>query len=310
LIGREIKIPAELVILSCPVLPSKDIVNLARMLKVPVDEYGFFVEKHPKLNPVEFATDGIYLCGSARYPCTMEESVVQAYAASAKALIPLKKGYVTIEAIGGKVNVDRCSGCGNCETVCPYNAVSVISQNGERNYAKINDVQCKGCGICTSFCFSGAMDQKVYSDEQILSAIRELSLWGKKENQTVILIFACNWCAYAGADLAGISRISLPTNIRVLRVMCSGRIKAEFIIFAIAWGIDGVLVLGCHPSECHYIEGNYHMRRRTYALSRLMKLYGFNDKRFRLDWVSASEAIRFKKIVDDFVKNIQKIKSR
>ena len=114
-----------------------------------------------------------------------------------------------------------------------------------------------------------------------------------------ILAFCCNWCAYAGADLAGVSRLQMPTDVRVIRVMCSGRVPPELIIRALANGLDGVMVLGCHPGECHYSEGNYLTRRRAHVLKRLLDYIGIEPERFQLRWVSAAEGAKFSAVVKE-----------
>ncbi len=119
-----------------------------------------------------------------------------------------------------------------------------------------------------------------------------------------ILGFLCNWCSYAGADLAGVSRIQYPPNMRVIRVMCSGRVDPVFIFKALLTGIDGVFVLGCHPGECHYLEGNYEAEKKFIMVQKFLKMVDF-DKRIRLDWVSASEGVRFAKVVTEFIESIR-----
>ena len=114
-----------------------------------------------------------------------------------------------------------------------------------------------------------------------------------------ILAFCCNWCAYAGADLAGVSRFQMPTDVRVIRVMCSGRVPPELIIRALANGLDGVMILGCHPGECHYSEGNYLTRRRAHVLKRLLDYIGIEPERFQLKWVSAAEGAKFSAVVKE-----------
>ena len=121
-----------------------------------------------------------------------------------------------------------------------------------------------------------------------------------------ILGFLCNWCSYAGADLAGVSRIQYPTNVRVIRVMCSGRVDPVFIAEAFMNGIDGVLVLGCHLGDCHYISGNYEAELKMKMLSKTLSMINFSD-RVRLDWVSAAEGNRFAQIVRDFTEHIRKL---
>jgi len=123
-----------------------------------------------------------------------------------------------------------------------------------------------------------------------------------------IIGFLCNWCSYAGADLAGVSRIQYPPNIRITRVMCSGRIDPAFILEALKDGADGVLVAGCHlPSDCHYLTGNFKALRRIILLKQVLKDFGLEPERVRLEWVSASEGDRFAAIVKDMVEQIKKL---
>ncbi len=119
-----------------------------------------------------------------------------------------------------------------------------------------------------------------------------------------LLGFLCNWCSYAGADLAGVSRIQYPPNMRVIRVMCSGRVDPKFLIQALELGIDGVYVMGCHIGDCHYLEGNYEALRKFDMTKKLLSFVGL-DNRIRLDWVSASEGVRFGEVVSKFVEDIR-----
>jgi F420-non-reducing hydrogenase iron-sulfur subunit len=127
------------------------------------------------------------------------------------------------------------------------------------------------------------------------------------EFEPKIVGFLCNWCAYAGADLAGVSRIQYPPNLRIVRVMCTGRINPAFILEAFRNGADGVLVAGCHPGDCHYISGNYKIYRRILMLKKVLEQFGLKPDRLRLDWVSASEGDRFATVIKDMVKEIKKL---
>ena len=122
-----------------------------------------------------------------------------------------------------------------------------------------------------------------------------------------IVAFCCNWCSYAGADLAGTSRIQYSPNIRVIRVMCSGRVNPLFVIKALSIGADGVLILGCHPGDCHYIEGNYKTMRRIPLLKKMMKQLGVEEERVRLEWVSASEGAKFAEVTNNFTQTIRNL---
>ena len=122
-----------------------------------------------------------------------------------------------------------------------------------------------------------------------------------------ILAFLCNWCSYAGADLAGTSRIQYPPNIRVIRVPCSGRVNPIFIVEALRQGADGVLVSGCHPGDCHYLAGNYFARRRFALLQRYLEYLGIEKGRVQFSWVSASEGGRFAEVVTKVTNDVKKL---
>jgi heterodisulfide reductase subunit A len=173
LMGREVELPADMVVLTTPLVPRVDNEAISKMLKVPLSEQGFFLEAHLKLRPVEFATEGIYICGSARWPTDIADGISQAQAASSKAAIPMKKGFATVEPITSFVNEDICVGCGNCVLVCPFSAVEVQPQNGKR-VANVTAVKCKGCGSCVATCSSGAMQQKGFTDQQVVGMIDAL----------------------------------------------------------------------------------------------------------------------------------------
>ena len=122
-----------------------------------------------------------------------------------------------------------------------------------------------------------------------------------------IIGFLCNWCSYAGADLAGTSRIQYPPNIKIIRVMCTGRVDPTFVLEALKKGADGVLISGCHYGECHYKSGNYKANRRIKLLKKYLEEMGINPKRVRFEFVSASEGNKFAEVITDFVKEIKEI---
>ena len=126
-----------------------------------------------------------------------------------------------------------------------------------------------------------------------------------KDWKPKIVAFLCNWCSYAGADLAGTSRIQYPPNVRVIRVPCSGRINPFFILASLQHGVDGVLISGCHPGECHYLTGNYSARRKFALLKSLLEHTGLEEGRIQFSWVSASEGVKFAKVIAEVTEKIK-----
>ncbi len=128
-----------------------------------------------------------------------------------------------------------------------------------------------------------------------------------QEFEPNIIGFLCNWCSYAGADLAGTSRMQYPPNVKIIRVMCSGRINPMFVVNALQQGADGVLIGGCHPGDCHYQHGNYFTRRRITILKNLLEFLGIEPERVRMTWVSAAEGRKFAEVVEEITEDIRKI---
>ncbi|MBW1863694.1 MAG: FAD-dependent oxidoreductase, partial [Deltaproteobacteria bacterium] len=170
LLGENIALDPDMVVLSVGITPG-EVEDLAKILKVPLNNDGFFLEAHPKLRPVEFSVDGIFPCGLAHSPKPISESVAQAQAAAGKACIQLAKGHVTVAPIVSSVDQDACIGCGICENLCPYTAIRTIKV-GKRKKAETISASCKGCGICASHCPTMAIYMGGYSNEQIISQIR------------------------------------------------------------------------------------------------------------------------------------------
>jgi F420-non-reducing hydrogenase iron-sulfur subunit len=125
------------------------------------------------------------------------------------------------------------------------------------------------------------------------------------EYEPLIIGFLCNWCSYAGADLAGTSRIQYPANIRIIRVMCSGMVHPNLVINALTKGADGVLMCGCHPGDCHYLEGNLKAEARAEAIDLMLMDFGLEPERYRLEWVSASEGDKFARVVNEMVEELK-----
>ncbi len=168
ILNRDLVIGTDLLVLSSGIVANKGNKNLSQMLKVPLNADGFFLEAHVKLRPVDFATDGIFVCGLAHYPKDISEAITQAKASAARAMTILTKEYLQSEGKISEIRKDRCSGCGLCVEICPYKALEL---DEKEKVAVINEALCKGCGVCVSSCRANAIDLKGFKDEQILAAL-------------------------------------------------------------------------------------------------------------------------------------------
>jgi heterodisulfide reductase subunit A len=179
--GEQRELPAATVVLTPPLVGQPEAPELSQLLKVPLDADGFFLEAHVKLRPVEFATDGVYVAGAARFPSNIRESVSQGKAAAAKAAAPMAAGEVAVEATTAATDAALCSACGNCERTCPYGAVAIEADPRGRPASVVNPVICKGCGACVPACPCGAIQQLGFTDSQIFAMVESLALDREQE---------------------------------------------------------------------------------------------------------------------------------
>ncbi len=172
LLGRELDLPQDLVVLSTPLIAGEDNEELSKLLRVTLDANKFFLEAHVKLKPLDFATDGIYLCGNAHYPASVREAISQALGAASRASIPLSKKMMTVEPIVSILaDEDACRGCGLCVALCPYGAMEIVKTEKGRK-VRVIPVACKGCGVCAATCYQHALSINSYTDQQVEEQIR------------------------------------------------------------------------------------------------------------------------------------------
>jgi len=307
--GRAMSLEADMVVLSQSAVPRVGMDKLARTLNVTTDGSGFLLEAHPKLKPIDTSTSGIFISGSAQGPKDIPFSVAQGSAAASRAARILSKDKWLIEPIVSVISPDLCirgrdpkSACQICATRCSFQAITLEPGHA----AVVNPAKCHGCGTCVADCPHNAITQMHFTDEQIMSQIRELL---RNEPEKKILAFLCNWCSYAGADLAGTSRFEYPPNVRTVRVMCSGRIDKDFVMAAFGTGAGMVLVSGCRltdmGSDCHYISGNVWAKKRVETLRRVLEGAGISGERLKLEWISAAEGQKFAELVGDLDKKLK-----
>ncbi|MBS3780176.1 MAG: CoB--CoM heterodisulfide reductase iron-sulfur subunit A family protein, partial [Desulfovermiculus sp.] len=170
ILGRELAIDTDLLVLAAAVVPG-DNESLAQMFKLSTNEDAFFMEAHPKLRPVEFATEGIFVAGLAHYPKPVEESIAQAQAAAAKAVAVLSKTELTVDGVVSKVDEFLCRGCGECVQACPFAAIELTERSDGSQVAEVKSALCKGCGSCAVACPTGAASVSNYEDDKIMAMV-------------------------------------------------------------------------------------------------------------------------------------------
>ena len=286
--GRVEQHELDLVVLSIGFVPSEEQAHIKKLLTLSQTDEGFFLESHPKLRPVDTPTRGVYLAGCAEGPKDIKDSVTQASAAAARAQIVLNAEKLKVEAITAFVDRELCTGCGLCAKVCPYSAI--LADSKTKMIAQVMEAKCSGCGTCAAECRFNAITMRHFPDAALIAQV-ESALAENPENK--IVTFACNWCSYAGADYAGVSRMQYPPNARIVRTMCSGRVDEEFVLRAFQLGAPVVLVSGCHYADCHYINANRWTQKRIDRLWDRLERKGVRPERLQLEWISAAEGAKF-----------------
>jgi heterodisulfide reductase subunit A len=287
----------DMMVLAVGVKPSEDFRKIQEMLGLQLTPDGFYLEAHPKLMPVDAATRGIFFAGCAEGPKDIKDSVTQASAAAGRAVRLMHKGEISSEPITSVINAEQCKSCGRCVEVCPYNAITVDTK--KKTPAVVTTAACAGCGTCAAECPFGAISMNHYTDGQITGQIDAML---KDNPQDKVLVFACNWCSYAGADFAGVSRVQYPPNVRLIRTMCSGRVDEKFVWRGFEKGAKVILVSGCHIGDCHYINANHWTEKRVEKMHKKMEKLGLRPERLQLAWVSAAEGIRFADVMHQMEK--------
>ena len=280
----------DMIVLSVGVIPPKDLAKVSAMLTLSKTSDGFFMESHPKLKPVDAPTRGVHFAGFCESPKDIKDSVCQAGAAASRAGALLNAGKIQIEAITSRIDEIACTKCGLCAKVCPYGAI--VWKRGEP--AVVVEAACAGCGACGATCQFGAITMRHFTDDQLLAQVRAVLADDPLEK---VFVFACNWCSYAGGDMAGISRIKYPASNRVIRTMCSARVSEEMVLEAFRCGAPVVLVSGCHYADCHYINANRQTVKRVQRLWDKLEKAGVRPERLQLEWISAAEGQKFAKVM-------------
>jgi len=290
----------DMLVLAVGAIPATNTEIIRQMVSLSKAPSGFLKEAHAKLRPVDTPTKGIYIAGAAESPKDVRESVTQASAAAARASILLNKSRFAVEAITAVVDEDLCKMCGQCAAVCPFSAI----QWQKKQVARVITAACTGCGTCAAECKFDAIQMRHFSDQAIYAQIDAIL---DEEPLEKIVTFACNWCSYASADTAGVSRMAYPPHARIIRTMCSGRVSPDFVWYAFKKGAPVVLVSGCHYADCHYIDANRSTTRRVDGLWDGLEKLGLRPDRLQIEWCSAAEGVRWQTTMKEVEKKRQTV---
>jgi heterodisulfide reductase subunit A len=285
----------DMIVLSLGLIPPEDQDLIKQLLILSTTEDGFFLESHPKLKPVDAPTRGVFFAGCAEGPKDVKDSVTQAGAAAARAQIILNQPTITLDPVVAWIDPERCNGCGRCVRVCPFHAITG-GDFKQKIKAEVIEAMCQGCGTCVPECNFEAITNRHFTDQQMMAQIDAALAHHPHER---ILVFACNWCSYAGADFAGVSRLQYPPHARVIHTMCSGRVDPKFVRRGFEKGAAIVLVSGCHFGDCHYIDANHHTAKRIERLQKQLARQGIRPERLQLEWISAAEGQKWAKVMRD-----------
>jgi len=291
---------SDMVVLAVGIEPAEGTNDLSKILNISQDPYGFLLERHLKVRPSESSVNGIYIAGAIQGPKDIPNSIAQAESAASKAIALISKGKVELDPHIVYHIPEKCDLCRLCENICIYQAIQI-----KDNKLNIIPANCSGCGACAAMCPNEALYIPGFTKDQTQAQIKA-TLKNKSESP-LIIAFLCNWCSYMGADLAGTSKINYPSNVRPIRVMCTAMLDPSLVFESFKEGADGVLIAGCYPQDCHYETGFIKASTRYKSIRDLLAESGLNEKRVRIESVSAGEGEKFSRVIKEFTEELKNL---
>lgn len=307
LTGQPTRIPYDKVVLPTPLEPENRTHHLAAMLNLPQDQYGFLIEERRRLRPEQVIHDGVFVVGGVHQPSDIQELLFQAYLTSSRVLRFLSQEQISCQTPTAEIHFALCTGCANCVPVCPTSAIHLEKQEGVLSLAEVDPYRCIGCGNCVVICPVKALSLPGWDDAAILAQIEAaLQVSNHASKSPRILAFACEWSAYAAAEMAGAQRISYPSDIRIIRLNCSARLDPYHILWAFLNGADGVFVGLCPRGECHYGESNLLAEERIYLLKMQLAEHGVDPGHLHIEFVRGDDGAGFANAISGFSAQIAK----
>lgn len=302
--GERVSLPFDRVVLSTPLEPHDRLKSLSALLHLPAAADGFVIEPRYRLRPEQRPNGGIYVTGGAHQPVSLSEALYQAYLTAGRAIQFLKQEKTAVTAAPVEIDERLCSGCATCVQSCLERAIFMKRRDGYLSLAAVEAGRCIRCGNCVVACPVKAISLPGWEDSAILAqmqaAFQEGAAAGPK-----IFVFACEWSAYAAADLSGVKHLAYPINIRILRMNCSARFDPDHVLWALLNDVDGVLLGTCLPGECHYGSGNRYAAERFGALQMQLRERGINSERVQILSLAGDDGAGFAAAVKQFAARLE-----
>ena len=284
LLNEPLLLRADLVVLSTAMVPSEGTKHLIETIPLVPGRDGFIAPYHVKIAPVDTATTGIFIAGTTEAPKPIQECITDAGAVASRIATFLKDDEITVDLVTSYINPDICIKCGECAEICNYDAIDTTGDP----YTVV-DVSCHACGMCTTVCPTNAIELRYFSDIQLEKTVDGIL---EKDKDSVIA-YCCNQCGYNAADLAGTAKMRYSSEIKIIRVPCSGRVTLSQMLYPFTKGAKGVMIGACLEGTCHYIDGNTKEKEKVALAKKILDLMGIGGEKLELYNISSAEGAKF-----------------
>jgi len=306
LLRRLLQLQADLVVLAPAMVAARGSEELASMLGLELDDDGFFKEYNAKLRPTETKMKGIFICGGATFPKDAPTSSIQAHSAALKASKFLSEGKIVKDQVTAVIDEEYCGDCEFCPVTCPFGAITLEPITEGHFVAKVSDLLCEGCGICVGTCPLHAIELRHYRSDQMRAEMQALLSLNEK-SKPLIFVFACKECGGTADDAVAMAMKQYGSNMRVMKVPCTGIVRVEQILEAFKMGAQRVVISGCKSDGCHYETGVQIVEKRVELARQILKEMGIEPGRLLLFKSVFIEGLGILKVAKGAIKWLEKI---